>query len=107
MNTVWDLDVNVITFTFSNRQIDRQHAEYPVIIDLDRNGDVVEIEVVLPVQLDIARGILATSGIDGESRDSILNTLSYGNMSALMLGTPTIPQSPYIADPAEREFQVA
>jgi hypothetical protein len=107
MNTVWDLDVNVITFTLSDRQIDRQLDEYPLIIDLDRNGDVVEIEVVLPIQLDIARRILAAGGIDDESRDSILNTLSYGNMSALMLGTPTIPQSPYVADPAEREFQVA
>ena len=107
MKTEWDLDVNVITFVFSDREIEGQLDEFPVIIDLDRNGDVVEIEVVLPIQLDIVKGILASRRIDDDGTNSILNTLSYGNLNALMFGTPTIPQSPYVADPSEREFQVA
>jgi hypothetical protein len=110
MKTEWDLDVNVVTFVLSDESIDRQHDAFPVILDLDRNGGVVEIEVVLPAPLDDLQRIIASTNIDPTNIDAIINTVGYGNMRALMFGTPTIPQSPYVADPNEvtvREFQVA
>ena len=110
MKTEWDLDVNVVTFVLSDRAIDRQHDEFPVIFDLDENGYVVEIEVVLPIQVDELQRILNSKNVDEITTNSILYTVSFGNMRALMFGTPTIPQSPYVADPNEmtlREFQVA
>jgi len=110
MKTEWDLDVNVVTFVLSNQSIDRQQDEYPVILDLAQDGGVVEIEVVLPVPLDILQRILDSIDIDKANADSIVNTICYGNMRALMFGTATIPQSPYVADPNEltvTDFQAA
>lgn len=110
MKTNWDLDVNVVTFVLSDESIERQQDHFPVVFDLDGNGDVVEIEVILPIALEDLKQILGTRDIAQDTADTILFMVSSGNMRALMLGTPTIPQSPYVADPNEmtvREFQAA
>lgn len=110
MKTEWDLDVNVVTFVLTDQLITRQVDAFPIIFDLDESDEVVEIEVVLPIQLESLQRILDDKGIDQQTINLIQYTVSQGNMRALMFGTPTIPQSPYLADPREitlREFQVA
>jgi hypothetical protein len=110
MKTEWDLDVDVVTFTLTGKTIEQQDDEFPVVLDLDSNGDIVEIEVILPVQLDVVDAILKSRNVDDATHASILNTVGYANMKALMLRTPAIPQPHYLADPNEvtvREFQDA
>ncbi len=110
MKTEWDLDVNVVTFVVSDQNIECQEDDYPVLFDLDANGDIVEMEIILPIQLDVLRRILNLRQIDKEIAETVLFIVGSGNMRVLMSGTPTIPQSPYVADPNEatvREFQEA
>jgi hypothetical protein len=110
MKTEWDLDVNVVTFVLSDQIIERQQDNFPVILDLDNVGNVVEIEVILPMPLDDLKRVMDAISLGEVESNAILNTVSCGNMRALMFGQPTIPQSPYIADPNEetvKEFQVA
>lgn len=99
MKTEWDLDINVITFVLSDQKIERQRDEYPVIFDLDQNGVVVEVEVVLPFLEDL-RVVLAAVGVLGTDADTIVNVVEYGNMRAMMYGT-AIAHSDYVGDKDE------
>jgi hypothetical protein len=110
MKIEWDLDVDVVTFRLTSGEIDRQDDEFPVVLDLDVNGQIVEIEVILPVQLDVVESTLNTRSIDETTMELVLNTIGYANMRSLTLRVPAILQPQYVADPSEttvREFQVA